>query len=337
MEDMKKPWVYERKDVNGWWVGWYEGGRRKAKSFPTKTLADHFKQVKYAQLNSDVFTGLVNVEWPQMVTEYEQSKRVAGFRDTSIYEAALTLRHFARLVGPLSSKQITQPAVDRFILERGKEVKRFTLNKDISNLRAFIHWCVECRYLGPGLKVKKRKVEQISVRALNAEEVKNLLISAAAESPVHRMRVLLAVSTGLRRGDIETLRISDIRFDRRVISTRSRKTGKTMERPIPEKVMPELASYVAALPRGQEKLFAGDTHTSKKWNRIRERAELPGLKFHDLRKTFASMLAQGGVSTAVTQRLLEHSSPQLTQEIYTNVDPVLRASVNKLPVADWLN
>ncbi len=60
------------------------------------------------------------------------------------------------------------------------------------------------------------------------------------------------------------------------------------------------------------------------------------MKFHDLRKTFGSMLAQNGVSTAVTQRLLEHSSPNLTNKVYTNVDPVLRQSVNQLPVERWL-
>ena len=63
---------------------------------------------------------------------------------------------------------------------------------------------------------------------------------------------------------------------------------------------------------------------------------LPKLQFQDLRKTFASLLAQKGVSTAVTQRLLEHSSPQLTNDVYTNVDPVLRQAVSLLPVADWL-
>jgi integrase len=65
-------------------------------------------------------------------------------------------------------------------------------------------------------------------------------------------------------------------------------------------------------------------------------AGLSDLKFHDLRKTFGSMLAQNGVSTAVTQRLLEHLSPTLTNKIYTNVDPVLRQSVNQLPIEQWL-
>jgi integrase len=56
----------------------------------------------------------------------------------------------------------------------------------------------------------------------------------------------------------------------------------------------------------------------------------------DLRKTFASLLAQRGVSTAVTQRLLEHSTPQLTNDVYTNVDPVLRQAIEQLTVAEWL-
>ena len=60
------------------------------------------------------------------------------------------------------------------------------------------------------------------------------------------------------------------------------------------------------------------------------------MTFPVLRKTFASLLAQRGVSTAVTQRLLDHSSPQLTNDVYINVDPALGQAVNQLPVADWV-
>ena len=74
----------------------------------------------------------------------------------------------------------------------------------------------------------------------------------------------------------------------------------------------------------------------RKWRRICDLAGLSGLKFHDLRKTFCSLLAQNGVSTAVTQRLLEHSSSILTNKVYTNIDPVLRQAVEKLPVGNWL-
>ncbi len=67
---MKKIWVYKRTGIKGWWVGWYESGKRKAKALPTRKLAEHYCQLKYSQLNSDVFTGIVTIAWKQMIEEY---------------------------------------------------------------------------------------------------------------------------------------------------------------------------------------------------------------------------------------------------------------------------
>jgi integrase len=99
--------------------------------------------------------------------------------------------------------------------------------------------------------------------------------------------------------------------------------------------MSELSKYGCSLDVGQEKLFR-TKFSHRKWRDVCKKAGLADLKFHDLRKTFCSLLAQNGISTAVTQKLLEHSSPNLTNKIYTNVDPVLRHAVEQLPVGDWL-
>lgn len=107
------------------------------------------------------------------------------------------------------------------------------------------------------------------------------------------------------------------------------------ERPMPGAIMTELSNYVVTLQVGQERLFS-DRFSPKRWERIRRIVKWPDLMFHDRRKTFASLLAQRGVSTAVTQRLLEHSSPQLTNDVYTKVNPVLRQAIDQLPVADWI-
>ena len=106
-------------------------------------------------------------------------------------------------------------------------------------------------------------------------------------------------------------------------------------RPVSDEVMAELLRYVSGLTVERIKLF-DDNFSHKKWKKICKEAGLTDLKFHDLRKTFGSMLAQNGISTAVTQKLLEHSSPNLTNKVYTNVDPVLRHAVEQLPVGDWL-
>jgi integrase len=335
METVRKPWVYRRKGVKGWWRGWYESGKRKAKAFPNKNLAEHFRHIKYTQLNSDVFTSVVDFDWHQMIEEYRQFKHVGGLVDESIYEVLLTLRHFKRIVSLNSSKEITQPNLDAFVLKRSEAIGKNTLNKDIRNIKAFLNWAVKNRFVTPGLEIKKVKVPQKPVSALSQQQVRDLLIAASGH-PTLRLRVLLAVTTGLRRGDIEAIRVGDIHFDRNTTATRNRKAGKAMpERPIPEEIMTELSNHVATLPDGQERLFT-DRFSAKKWEKIRKAVGLPELKFHDLRKTFASLLAQRGVSTAVTQRLLEHSSPQLTNDVYMNVDPVLRQAVNLLPVAEWL-
>jgi hypothetical protein len=78
METMRKPWVHKRKGVKGWWVGWYEGGKRKAKALPNKALGEPLRHIKYSQLNAGVFTSVVSFDWQQMVEEYRQLKQVEG-------------------------------------------------------------------------------------------------------------------------------------------------------------------------------------------------------------------------------------------------------------------
>ena len=81
---MKKIWVYKRTGIKGWWVGWYESGKRKAKALPSKELAEHYKHIKYTQLNSDVFTGQVLADWSQMISEYREAKKV---QDSAAYDS----------------------------------------------------------------------------------------------------------------------------------------------------------------------------------------------------------------------------------------------------------
>ena len=335
LDSMKKVWIYKREKIKGWWVGWYESGKRKAKALPNKTLAEHFRQIKYAQLNSDVFTGTVSIDWQQMINEYRHDKQVAGVVEVSLYEVALTLRHFQRLVGKCNSRQMTQSTIDKFILDRGKEVKRTTLNKDIRNLKAFINWCRENRYVNGEIKLKLLKEDERPVKSLTNTQIKKLL-SAFKPYQTMKMRILLALGTGLRRGDIESLRVSDLDFENSYVTSRGKKTRKSMgSRPVPVPIMAELKKYVSRLDSEQEKIFV-DCFKQYRCNKIREKLGLGDFKFHDLRKTFDSVLAQKGVSTAVTQKLLEHSSPDLTNKVYTNVDPVLRHAVDQIPAGDWL-
>jgi len=105
-----------------------------------------------------------------MVEEYRKSKTVEGVTESSLYEISLTLRHFHRLTKIITSRQLIQHNIDRYILERGKEVKRATLNKDIRNLKAFIHWCEQKKFTNGNVKSKLLKEEERPVKSLDTSQ-----------------------------------------------------------------------------------------------------------------------------------------------------------------------
>jgi len=87
-------------------------------------------------------------------------------------------RGIERMVGKCNSKQITQNAIDKYILERGQEVIRSTVNKDIRNLRAFISWCRKNRYVNGEIEIKELKEDEKPVKSLSNSQIKKLLSTA---------------------------------------------------------------------------------------------------------------------------------------------------------------
>jgi len=68
-------------------------------------------------------------------------------------------------------------------------------------------------------------------------------------------------------------------------------------------------------------------HRMKLWPKARQRA----IRFHDLRHTTASLLMMAGANPAAVQRILRHSDPRITTEIYGHLAPeYLRAEIDRL-------
>jgi len=185
-------------------------------------------------------------------------------------------------VGKCNSKQITQNAIDKYILERGKEVIRSTVNKDIRNLRAFINWCRKNRYVNGEIEIKELKEDERPVKSLSKTQIKKLL-STAKPYKTMWMRILLALGTGLRLRDIEIWRVSDIDFENSYVTTRSKKTRKSMgSRPVPVPIMAELKKYVSGLDAKQENIF-NDNFSRYRWTKIRQKLGLDDFKFQKRR------------------------------------------------------
>jgi Phage integrase family len=72
---------------------------------------------------------------------------------------------------------------------------------------------------------------------------------------------------------------------------------------------------------------------AKDGRKLWPKAQVRPIRWHDLRHTTASLLKAAGVHLVDAQRILRHSDPRITEEVYTHVDlEQLRSAVNRMPV-----
>ncbi len=167
-------------------------------------------------------------------------------------------------------------------------------------------------------------------RFLNEAEVARLADAVAAMEAAHRLSataataVQLLLLTGCRKSEVLSLRWDWVDFERRMLRLPDSKTGA--------KVVPLGAAarkLLGKLPRRSEfvlpaaKGFGYYVGLQKDWKRIRERAELPGLRIHDLRHSFASFAIADGNTLFMVGKVLGHKQARTT-EVYAHLadDPV---------------
>ena len=154
--------------------------------------------------------------------------------------------------------------------------------------------------------------------------------------------------TGLRRGELLGLKWTDIDLDRGVLKIQraiSRQNGKIAEAPLKTKnayrTLPLSADAISVLmqQRGKtgnsEWVFPSPTggpmspdSVLHMLQRVLKRAELPRIRFHDLRHTFATMALQNGVDVKTVSSMLGHYSAGFTLDTYAHVttDAQLKAA-----------
>lgn len=148
--------------------------------------------------------------------------------------------------------------------------------------------------------------------------------------PVAVAAVRLAIFTGARRGEVLSLRWSEVDFERGVLRLADSKTGaKTIYLNPPALALLQSQRRVEGnahvLPGGKEGAHLADLETP--WQELRARAGLADVRLHDLRHSFASVASGLGQSLVVIGRLLGHTQAQTTQRYsHRAADPVRQAA-----------
>lgn len=168
----------------------------------------------------------------------------------------------------------------------------------------------------PMRKVTKPKEPRGRVRFLSEEERERLLQACKkSKNPYLYIVVVLALSTGMRHGEIMNLTWKDVDFQGQRITLQETKNNERRVLPLVGFAMELLQKH--ADESQFELLFPGKN--SKKpvdlrfaWERALKESGVSDFRFHDLRHTFASYLAMGKATLTELRVLLGHKSPSMT-------------------------
>ena len=178
----------------------------------------------------------------------------------------------------------------------------------------------------------RRNPEQKRHRYLSRDEVDSL-INALEEHPERTSAdaILFMLLTGCRKGEALSAKWTQFDLGLQIWTKPSSETKQRREHRVPYS---SAAAEILERRRGEAvgtHVFPGSfdapLHDVRRtWNAVCRAASLRKVRIHDLRHTFASLVASSGQSLLVVGELLGHSSPQTTKRYASLYDESLRAA-----------
>lgn len=265
--------------------------------------------------------------------KFIESRKVAGLRSHT--EVKRIVQILSNHFGGKRLRSITHGDVLQFRTLRLDTKVKFknapdrqrsiaTVNRELTVLRRMFSialregWILRHPFSGSDTVISPSD-ETKRTRVLSRAEEELLL--DACDGPREKLRriIICALDTGMRRGEILSLRWKDVDLKNRRLNIQAMNT-KTL-RPRSVLITSRLLAELLALPqRDPSARVFGITDTVKRsWATAKRIAGINDLKFHDLRHTCATRLVQGGLPIAEVSRILGHTSVVTTFR-YANVD-----------------
>ena len=225
-------------------------------------------------------------------------------------------------------------AVERWQTEQAGRLKGATINRRVAVLRSLINWGVK-RELVDKLPFKVSKVSQkdskIVLRYLSNAEHGRLMEALRKREETRgidylKTAVIVSLNTGIRKGTLLSLTWEDIDFSAQSITLRAAimKGGKDAALPLNKAAVKSLREWQKHTGRTSGYIFPGDgsrIHDTKRaFGSLIKAAKIENFTWHCMRHDFASQLAMKGVPLHVIQKLMCHSSIDMTQR-YAHLSP----------------
>ena len=356
--------IYQRKD--GRWTASISLENGKRKSFYGKTRKEVQEQLKTAlhEQQQGTFVSSPNQTIEQFRAQWlESCKYTIRIRSFERYEELVRL-HLVPIIGRHRLQKLTAQHVQALYTAKLNEGLSSTT---VNGLHALLHkalddavrWGSLARNVCDAVTPPQR--DHFEIQPLSMEQAQRLLATAKG----HSLEALfvLALTTGMRRGEILALKWRDLDFPHSTLHVRRIFTRRPGNRYIEAEPKTEKSRrsivltplVIELLKQHRTHQLAAKAQADSAWqdldlvfctslgtplnpNKVLDRfktllkrAELPDMRFHDLRHSTATILFSMGVHPKVVQELLGHNQISMTMDIYSHVLPTMQGEVmNKL-------
>jgi integrase len=339
-----------RKRGSRWWYDFRIRGVRYRSSIPEARTKAQAEQAE-AKIRTEIFEGRYGgrragtMSLAKFINEvYLPWARVNKRSAASDHLRARTLLDF---FGGRTLAEVSPLLIERYKRERsemltkaGTKISAGTVNNELALLSRICTMAVEHGFINanPCARVKRLRTPDMRVRYLSREEEIRLVAALPVIGPARGL-VELALHTGMRKSEILSLTWARVDFERGVLLVTNTKTGRDRQVPINSDLRAVLLA--AQVRRNGPYVFAGPTGRpySAAWLHATFKAAcsaagITGLRFHDLRHTAATRMAEAGVSAFNIKAVLGHANIQMTERYAHATTDGMRAAVEALAQKD---
>jgi len=226
------------------------------------------------------------------------------------------LRYWKEQIGRFAVSRVGPDLIAREKYRLANKVGPATVNRSLASLSAVFRWAVRERKLldrNPLRSVDKLPEPDGRKRFLSDDE-RGRLLEACLDSSEPRLYplVVLALSTGARRGELLNLKWSDVDLEREIATFYYTKNQDTRSVPLSAVALDQLRSLGRVRRLDSDLVLANRqgkaSYPKKAWERALKAAQIEDFRFHDLRHSAASYLAMSGATLAELAEILGHKT-----------------------------
>jgi integrase len=312
--------VFER---NGSWnIDYYVGNRRiREKVGTSKGEARKALAVRQAQIAQGRFEFQNRLSAPTFEKFAERYKEYARANKRGFRNECYRIQQLVETFGKRRLCDLTTWDAEKLKTDMNKSKRPATVNRILGNAKHMLAMAVKWGELSknPFAGVNLLPVPRMPERILQENEEPSLLEACTrVRAPYLRPIVIVALNTGMRKGEILSLQWSQVDLTNRLIHVQNGKTEYSDRRiPMNDTVFESLfrlyknrrGGLVFPSPRKNDQRLVDLKSAFGSAVRL---SKIRHIRFHDLRHSFATRLVRTGVDLITVQHLLGHAKITMT-------------------------